>query len=100
MSGANWASISEATDTSVTGGLKERIRARGAVREMVLALRQIDMAVRRGDFDAAADAYADYRAQVAPTSITLAAAEPFLLFDAGKRRQHFAALARLAELAK
>ena len=92
--------IPEAKDTSVDGGLRERITARGAVREMVLALRQIDMAAARGDFDAAADAYADYRAQVAPAATALAAAEPFSLFNAAVRRRHFGALARLADLAK
>jgi len=92
--------IPEAKDTSVHGGLRERIKARGAVREMVLALRQIDMAAARGDFDAAAEAYADYRSQVAPAATALAAAEPWSLFNVAVRRQHFAALGRLADLAK
>jgi cytochrome c peroxidase len=92
--------IPEAKDTSVHGGLRERIKARGAVREMVLALRQIDMASARGDFDAAAEAYADYRSQVAPAATALAAAEPWSLFNVAVRRQHLAALGRLADLAK
>ena len=92
--------IPEAKDTSVHGGLRERIKARGAVREMVLALRQIDMAAARGDFDAAAEAYADYRSQVAPAATALVAAEPWSLFNVAVRRQHFAALGRLADLAK
>ena len=92
--------IPEAKDTSVHGGLRERIKARGAVREMVLALRQIDMASARGEYDAAAEAYADYRSQVAPAATALAAAEPWSLFNVAVRRQHFAALGRLADLAK
>jgi cytochrome c peroxidase len=92
--------IPEAKDTSVEGGLRERVKARGAVREMVLALRQIDMAAARGDFDAAAEAYADYRSQVAPAATALVAAEPWSLFNVAVRRQHLAALGRLADLAK
>ena len=92
--------IPETKDTSVSGGLAERAKARGAVRQMVLALRQIDMAAERGDFDAAAEGYADYRAQMAPATTALAAAEPFSLFDPTVRRRHFAALARLDALAK
>jgi hypothetical protein len=56
--------IPEAKDTSVTGGLRERGRPRAAVRELVLALRQIDMAASRGAFQTAAAAYANYRAQM------------------------------------
>lgn len=92
--------IPEAKDTSVDGGLRERVTARGAVREMVLTLRQIDMAAARGDFDAAAEAYADYRAQVATAASALAAAEPWSLFNVAVRRQHLAALERLSALAK
>ena len=92
--------IPEAKDTSVTGGLRQRVAARAAVREAVLALRQIDMAASRGDFDAAAEAYAAYEAQVAPAGVALAAAEPWSLFSASVRLQHGAALARLADLAK
>jgi len=102
--GGEWRELGEhypeAKNTSVTAGLKQRGTARAAVREMVLTLRQVDMAAARGDFDAAAEAYADYREQVAPATSALAAAEPFSLFDPSVRRQHFAALARLAELAK
>jgi len=91
--------IPEAKDTSVSGGLRERIKARAAVREAVLALRQIDMAASRGDFAAAAAAYADYRKQVGPAGAVLAAAEPWSLFNASVRGAHVAALARLAALA-
>jgi len=92
--------IPEAKDTSVPGGLRERIKARAAVREAVLALRRIDMAASRGDFDAATAAYADYRAQVAPAAVAMAAAEPWSLFNTPIRRAHVAALARLTALAK
>ena len=51
--------------------LAERQRARGAVREMVLALRQIAMAAAEDDFDGAAQAYADYRSQLAAAGANL-----------------------------
>ena len=92
--------IPEPKDTSVAGGLRERVRARAAVRDMVLALRQIDMAASRNDFQAAGEAYAGYRAQVATAATALAAAEPWSLFDPEVRGRHVAALARLAALAK
>jgi hypothetical protein len=102
--GSEWRELGEqlpeAKDTSVSGGLRERMRARAAVRDMVLALRRIDMAASRGEFAAAAEAYADYRAQVAPAAAALAAAEPWSLFDSSVRRAHTAAVARLAALAK
>ena len=41
------------SDTSVRGGLAERLRARGAVRGLVLTLRQVAMAAAGGDFDGA-----------------------------------------------
>ena len=92
--------IPEAKDTSVSGGRRERVEARAAVRDMVLALRRIEMAAARGEFQAARDAYADYRTQVASAGTALAAAEPWSLFNTTVRRAHVAAMARLAALAK
>jgi cytochrome c peroxidase len=90
----------ERSDTSVNGGLKERLRARGAVRGLVLALRRIAMAASADDFDEAARAYADYRQQVAAAEPVLKLAEPWSLFDPPVREAHFKALRQLAELAK
>ena len=92
--------IPELKDTSVSGGLTERLRARGAVREMVLALRQVAMAAAEDDFDAAAAAFADYRGQLAAAGDKLKIAEAWSLFNPQVRQAHFAALGRLAELAK
>ena len=92
--------IPEAKDTSVSGGRRERVEARAAVRDMVLALRRIEMAAARGEFQAARDAYADYRTQVASAGTALAAAEPWSLFNTTVRSAHVAAMARLAALAK
>ncbi len=102
--GGEWRELGEqipqAKDTSVAGGLRERVEARAAVRGMVLALRRIDMAAARGEFQAARQAYGDYSARVALAGTAVAAAEPWSLFNSKVRREHAAALARLADLAK
>jgi cytochrome c peroxidase len=102
--GNEWRELGEyfpaRSDTSVTGGLAERLRARGAVRELVLTLRQIDMAASSGDYAQAAQAFADYRQQVAAATGDLKTAEQWSLFNPEIRTAHFAALGKLAELAK
>jgi len=102
--GNEWRELGEhfpaAKDTSVSGGLAERRRASGAAKEMVLALRRIAMAADAGDFDGAAEAYADYRGQVAAADAELKLAEAWSLFNPQVRQAHFAALNQLAKLAK
>ncbi len=90
----------ERSDTSVSGGFKERLRARGAVRGLVLGLRRIAMAASADEFGEAAQAYADYRAQVAAAEPELRLAEPWSLFNPSVREAHFKALRQLADLAK
>jgi len=87
-------------DTSVHGGGAERLKAHGAARDMVLTLRRIAMMAEAGNFEAAARAYADYRAQEAGAGGALKQAEAWSLFNPAVRAAHFAALRRLAELAK
>jgi cytochrome c peroxidase len=87
-------------DTSVHGGVAERLKAHGAARDMVLTLRRIAMMAEAGKFEAAARAYADYRAQEAGVGMALKQAEAWSLFNPAVRAAHFAALRRLAELAK
>jgi len=102
--GNEWRELSENfpshSDTSVSGGLAERRRARGAVSEMVLTLRRIAMAAADDDFDGAARAYADYRREVAVAAANMKVAERWSLFNPAVRKAHFAALQRLADLAK
>lgn len=102
--GGEWRELGEdfppRSDTSVTGGLAERLNARAAVRSLVLTLRQIDMAAEEGDYEQAAQVLADYRRQVAAVSGTFKLAEPWSLLNPTVRAAHFAALNRLAELAK
>jgi cytochrome c peroxidase len=90
----------ERSDTSVTGGLKERLRARASVRQLVLTLRQIAMAAETDDFDQAAQSFADYRKQVAQAAPDLKLAEQWSLFNPAVREAHFAALRLLAALTK
>jgi cytochrome c peroxidase len=90
----------EHSDTSVGGGLKERLRARGAVRGLVLGLRRIAMAASAGDYGEASQAFAEYRQQVAAAADDLKLAEPWSLFNPTVRDAHFKALQQLANLAK
>jgi cytochrome c peroxidase len=101
--GNEWREMGEnfppAKDSSVTGGLAERKRARGAVKEMVLTLRRIAMASAVDDFEGAAHAFAEYKAQAMPAATSLKVAEAWSLFNPQVREAHFAALRQLADLA-
>lgn len=102
--GNEWRELAEnfpgRSDTSVSGGLAERLRARGAVRGLVLNLRRIAMAASAKDFDGAAQVFAGYRRRVAAAVPKLKRAEQWSLFNPSVREAHFAALNRLAALAK
>jgi cytochrome c peroxidase len=87
-------------DTSVSGGLSERLRARDATRGMALSLREIAMTAASDDFDAAVRAYTDYKAQGIAAASTLKLAEPWSLFNPQIRQAHYAALRRLADTAR
>jgi len=88
------------SDTSVSGGLGERLKARGAVRGLVLTLRRIAMAADAGDFAEAATAYSDYRQDVVAAAGDLKRAESFSLYDPQVRAAHFDALRQLTDLAE
>lgn len=90
----------ERSDPSVSGGIAERLQARGAVRDLVLTLRRVAMAASADDYDGATEAFADYRRQVVAAVPVLKAAEPWSLFNPVVRDAHFKALSQLAELAK
>lgn len=102
--GNEWRELGEsfptAKDTSVEGGLAERLRARGAARDMVLTLRRIAMAAEANDFKSVAEAYAEYRQQAGVAGENLKLAEAWSLFNPQVREAHFAAVRRLADLAK
>jgi cytochrome c peroxidase len=101
--GNEWRELGEsfpaAKDTSVSGGLAERRRASGAAKDMVLTLRRIAMAAAGDDFAGAAQAYAEYKQQVADAGADLKLAEAWSLFNPAVWEAHFAALKQLDSLA-
>ncbi len=102
--GNEWRELGEAfppaKDPSVTDGLRERLRARDAVRGLVLSLRLIAMASEAGRFDEAAQIYARYRAEAVAAADTLKAAERYSLYNPAVRAAHFKALDQLIDLAQ
>lgn len=101
--GSEWRELAElfpgAKDTSVSGGLAERRRARNAAGGLALALRRIAMAAELNDFGAAERAYADYRELATMAVADLKQAERWSLLNPAVHAAHFQALARLNEIA-
>ena len=85
-------------DTSVSGGEQERAAARAALKEVVLLLRRIDMAVGEGrTADASAD-YRNYRSlMLAAVPSLLARAERWSLFNVTVHDRHFEALRQVMQ---
>jgi cytochrome c peroxidase len=85
-------------NTSVSGGEQERVLARNALKELVLILRRIDMAVAEGR---AADASVDYRnyryLMTAAVPALLAGAAPWSLFNPAVHDSHFTALRQVMQ---
>ena len=85
-------------NTSVSGGEQQRVLARSALKELVLTLRRIDMAVADGRItDASAD-YKNYRyLMTAAVPAVLASAEPWSLFNSSVHDSHYAALRQVLQ---
>jgi cytochrome c peroxidase len=85
-------------NTSVSGGEQQRVLARSALKQLVLTLRQIDMAVADGrTSDAAAD-LKNYRyLMAAAVPALLAGAEPWSLFNPAVHDSHYAALRQVLQ---
>ncbi|WGS18089.1 MULTISPECIES: hypothetical protein [unclassified Bradyrhizobium] len=85
-------------NTSVSGGDQERVNARAALKEVVLLLRRIQIAVDDGRIaDAAAD-YRNYRyLMAAAVPSLLAGAEQWSLFNPAVHDQHHMALRRVLQ---
>jgi hypothetical protein len=79
----------------VAGGAEERIRARDALKYVVLSVHQIDGSMRNNDFDEAAQALSRSRAMITAAVPVLQASEPWSLFDRQIHDSHFAAVRRL-----
>ncbi len=84
-------------DGTVSGGKEERARARAALKELVLLLRSIDVAVAAGHFDQAAAQYDAYRRQAADLAPVLNAAAPWSLFDPAVHDAHYGALRQMTQ---
>ena len=82
--GASWArAFPAATDTSVSGGWPSGGVRAARRKNMVLTLRRIAMAADGDDFAGAAQAYADYRGQLAAAASDLKLAEAWSLVQSG-----------------
>jgi hypothetical protein len=88
----------EPKDTSVSGGLEQRAKARVALKELVLSLREITVAVQAGRFDEATAGLARYREKMTVTIAALERARQWSLFDHQLHDAHFAAVSRLYEV--
>jgi hypothetical protein len=85
-------------NTSVSGGEQERGRARTALKEVVLTLRRIDMAVTEGRINDASADYKIYRSlMAAAVPALLAGAEPWSLFNPAVHDQHYGALRQVMQ---
>jgi cytochrome c peroxidase len=85
-------------DTSVPGGEQERAMARAALKEVVLLLRRIDMAVGEGRITDAADDYRNYRSlMVAAVPSILAHADRWSLFNTAVHDRHYEALRQVMQ---
>jgi cytochrome c peroxidase len=88
-------------DTTVQGGLQERLAARNALKNLVLMVRQIRVLSADGHFDEAAAEYESYRKlMLAAVPIVLKKAQPWSLFDPAVHDAHFAGLRRLLQSAQ
>ena len=85
-------------NTSVSGGQRERALARISLKELVLMLRRIDMAVAEDRFSDAAAEYKNYRNLMAATvPALLAGAERWSLFNPAVHDAHYAALRQVLQ---
>jgi Di-haem cytochrome c peroxidase len=85
-------------NTSVAGGEDERLRARGVLKNLVLTLRRIDLAVGEGRLAEAAAEFRNYRnLTAAAVPAMLARAQPWSLFDPNVHDLHYQALRQVMQ---
>jgi hypothetical protein len=85
-------------NTVVSGGEQERGQARSVLKDIVLSLRRIDMAVAEGRLDEAATDYRNYRyLMAAAVPSILVNAEPWSLFNQAVHDQHYGALRQVMQ---
>ncbi len=85
-------------NTSVSGGEDERLGARAALKNLVLTLRRIDLAVAEGRTTEVAAEFRNYRnLTAAAVPAMLARAEPFSLFNPTVHDSHYEALRQVMQ---
>jgi hypothetical protein len=85
-------------DTTVEGGVTERIAARSALKNLVLMVRLIGVDAAAGHYDEAATAYQDYRKLTfAAVPIVVKKAEPWSLFNPAVHKAHFDEMRQLLQ---
>jgi Di-haem cytochrome c peroxidase len=85
-------------NTVVSGGEQERGQARSVLKDIVLSLRRIDMAVAEGRLNDAATDYRNYRyLMAAAVPAILVNAEPWSLFNQAVHDQHYGALRQVMQ---
>jgi cytochrome c peroxidase len=88
-------------NTTVQGGLQERLAARNVLKNLVLMVRGIGVLSADGRFDEAAAAYENYRRLTyAAVPIVVKKAQRWSLFDPAVHDAHFAELRRLVQSAQ
>jgi hypothetical protein len=88
-------------DTTVTGGVAERLAAREALKNLVLMIRLIGVDAAEGRYDEAAAEYQNYRKLTfAAVPIILKKAQPWSLFNPQVHKAHFDELRKLLQSAK
>jgi cytochrome c peroxidase len=90
--------IPDRRNAAVPGGEEERLAARAAVKDLVLSLRRIELAVAAGRSEEAVGEYASF-ARLATFDVpqTLKKAEPWTLFDPGVHDVHYRALGQMLQ---
>ncbi|MEI9984928.1 MAG: hypothetical protein WDN69_18020 [Aliidongia sp.] len=89
----------ERKDATVTDGKEERAKARGALKEAVLALHAVGTAAAAGNFDAAGKALANFRTVLVQAVPLLKAAEPWSVYNPDVRAARIAQFRSLYQAA-
>src|SRR5262249_5219651 len=84
---------------AVSGGLEERVRARGGSKSLGLLFRRVSRATQSAQFEEATAALAAYRKALDGIVPTLKAAEPWSLFNRDIHHRHFATVRQLNQAA-
>jgi hypothetical protein len=85
-------------DSSVEGGVAERLAARGALKNLVLMIRLIGVDAAEGRYDEAAAEYQNYRKlSFAAVPIVIRKAQPWSLLNPAVHKAHFDELRKLLQ---